>query len=179
MSKLIFLSLILASTQAFAFPYTKEAVLEKFNSSSTDCDFSPETDRFREDTMQLYNFEFDDIGGPEKYQLFEIGCYYGAYNTVNMMFLASNYLPPTLVHFATPSFDENLKLNGLTTTKTLVNTEWDEKGLNLSFHELIRGMGDCFAAGTYQFDDGHFVLKKYDLDATCDEEINPIEVIKY
>lgn len=55
----------------------------------------------------------------------------------------------------------------------------DQKTLIVGSRYKGRGIGDAFTNGTYKFEKGQFVLKKYEADETFDQKINPVTVVEY
>ena len=120
--------------------------------------------------------------------LFVFECTLAAYNETEVYYLGeSSGKLLNLVSFPEPHTnikyegEESIKLksmlvDGFVATHELTNSEYDEKTQSITSFSKWRGIGDASSSGTWQFIDGQFVLKNYDIDPTYDEEMNPVAV---
>ena len=123
----------------------------------------------------------DKSGEPpaeHKATLYEIYCYSGAYNVSDLYVLKDEENKLSLVSFASPTFDvvyvdgddteTKLKrdpvVTGYSASFLLTNPSFDEKTKTLSEFAKWRGLGDAWSAGDWEFRDGQFVLKRYEID---------------
>jgi hypothetical protein len=67
----------------------------------------------------------------------------------------------------------------MTATLSLVNSDFDPDTATLSSYSKWRGIGDASSSGTWVFDDGRFVLARYEVDASYDGEVNPETIVDY
>ncbi len=141
----------------------------------------------RELESELGNRVFDT---PQTATLYRFFCGSGAYNVNHMYYLETEYEGLVPVGFATPQFDvvyENDDFEGAVLEMPMTamapsccspipNSTRDKD--NHQPH-LWRGLGDAFSAGTWTFDDGQFVLIRYDVDAQYDGEANPETLVSF
>lgn len=69
-------------------------------------------------------------------------------------------------------------VDGFTASHELTNAEFDKTTNSISSFAKWRGMGDASSSGTWNFVDGQFVLKNYDVDPTYDEKENAVTIIE-
>ncbi|MBG1231651.1 DUF1176 domain-containing protein [Aestuariivirga litoralis] len=126
---------------------------------------------------------------PRKAELYLFSCQMAAYNESFVAYLSDDVEGLRRISFAQPHLklvyegegDQKLKslaVDGYQSTDQLTNAEFDSKTGEISEFAKWRGIGDASSSGTWKFVDGQFVLKTYDVDATYDENENPVEVIK-
>lgn len=127
--------------------------------------------------------EYSDT--PDTATLYKFYCDAGAYNVNHIFYLETDYGGPLPIGFATPSFDVryekddfegavlDIVVDGYSTQLQLTNSEYDPETQTITSHALWRGIGDAASTGTWRFDQGQFVLKRYDVDASYDGEVNP------
>lgn len=151
--------------------------------------FVPE-DAYSEWTF-TYQPSYSDDAPEEEVTLIRIFCGAGAYNLQHAYYWHRSYEGLMPLAFATPTFDatytddsidaglEDLTITGLSATTILVNSEFDPDTLTITSNSLWRGIGDASSNGTWVFDDGEFSLRRYDIDASYDGEINPETVVEY
>lgn len=60
------------------------------------------------------------------------------------------------------------EMSGFTSANELFNATFDPQTLTMRSLGLSRGMGDAWSAGTWRFQDGRFVLERYEVDPTFD-----------
>ena len=133
--------------------------------------------------------EYSDT--PQTATLYKFFCGSGAYNVNHMYYLETEYEGLVPVAFATPQFDvvyENddfegavldMPMTGYGTQLLLTNSEFDPDSMTITSHALWRGLGDAFSAGTWTFDEGQFVLIRYEVDAQYDGEANPEILVSF
>ena len=133
--------------------------------------------------------EYSDT--PQTATLYKFFCGSGAYNVNHMYYLETEYEGLVPIAFATPQFDvvyENddfegtvleMPMTGYGTQLLLTNSEFDPETKTITSHALWRGIGDAFSAGTWRFDEGQFVLIRYDVDAQYDGEIDPETLVSF
>jgi hypothetical protein len=133
--------------------------------------------------------EYSDT--PQTATLYKFFCGSGAYNVNHMYYLETEYEGLVPIAFATPQFDvvyENddfegavleMPMTGYGTQLLLTNSEFDPETKTITSHALWRGIGDAFSAGTWRFDEGQFVLIRYDVDAQYDGEIDPETLVRF
>ena len=151
-------------------------------------------ERVRSDPSQIashtlaFRYDYQQEGEPDQtVQLYEMPCYYGAYNFSSIWFLENEYDGLVPLHFAEPELDvkyadeentivESIDIVGFSTATTLVNAFYDEAGQSISSFAKWRGVADASSTGTWTFRQGEFVLTQYEVDASYDGEINPVTV---
>lgn len=132
-------------------------------------------------------------GEPEtEITLFQIFCRAGAYNLVHRFYTYDESEGLRPVSFAVPSFDaeydgdsgldgtlKRVTITGFKGEMELINSMFDSETLTVTAHGLWRGVGDASDDGTWAFDNGQWVLKRYEVDASYDGEINPETIVDY
>lgn len=148
-----------------------------------------------EETYQEWPFsyvpEYND-GQAEQVTLIRIFCMAGAYNVQHAYYWYRDFEGLMPLAFAEPAFsaqyenDDGLDgallgvtVTGMTSAQTLVNSDFDPETLTITSNSLWRGIGDARSVGTWVFADGDFVLKRYDIDASYDGQVNPETVLDY
>lgn len=128
---------------------------------------------------------------PETATLYRFFCGAGAYNVNHMYYIETEFGGQQPLAFATPHFDvlyENddfegavidIPVSGYETQLILTNSEFDPDTQTIVSHALWRGIGDAFSAGTWQFDQGQFVLKRFEVDAQYDGEARPKTLARF
>lgn len=122
--------------------------------------------------------------------LIRIFCASGAYNVSDAYYWYRDYEGLQPLAFAMPSFkaeyegesDDTLRsltVTGFEATTLLVNSAFDPETLTVISDSKWRGLGDASSSGTWVFDDGAFVLKRFDIDASYDNAVNPETVVDY
>lgn len=118
-------------------------------------------------------------------------CSTGAYNVTHIYYLVDEYDGPMPISFAAPNYEieyadddfeaevEKVTVRGFDSSFRLVNSEFDPQTQTVTSASYWRGIGDASSSGTWVFDEGVFVLKSYDLDASYDGEINPQTIVEY
>ncbi|MBJ6986245.1 MULTISPECIES: DUF1176 domain-containing protein [unclassified Devosia] len=133
----------------------------------------------------------DDEEQKQKVTLISMFCMAGAYNITDSYYLYTDTEGLRPIAFAQPDIDvryvnddyegevEDISVKGMGTTLGLVNSHFDEETLTITEYSKWRGLGDASSAGTWVFSDGTFSLKKYDVDASYDGEMNPVTIVDY
>lgn len=62
---------------------------------------------------------------------------------------------------------------------TLTNSTFDEETKTITSNAYWRGIGDASSIGVWEFREASFALKRYEVDATYDEEVNPQVLVDY
>lgn len=111
--------------------------------------------------------------------LVQLACSSGAYN-FNSIYLMRDDTDGSweLLTFAEPvaSYDyadENFsklkappRVSGFVTITEMTNSEYEEQSRTISTAAKWRGIGDAWSSGEWRFEEGVFVLKKYEMDPT-------------
>lgn len=128
------------------------------------------------------SWETDYSDEPETATLYKFFCGAGAYNVNHVYYIERDYDGAVPLTFATPDYDvvyENddfdgavldIPLTGYNSELLLVNSEFNPETKTITSHGLWRGLGDAYSAGTWVFDEGQFILKRYEVDAQYDGE---------
>ncbi|CAN7307004.1 DUF1176 domain-containing protein [Rhizobium sp. LjRoot254] len=147
------------------------------------CDFQTNDDGTPDGDNNVFPLSYrtkgQDQDSPDyKLTLVQLACSSGAYN-FNSIYLTRNADGVwELLTFAEPTLDFDYtdvnfsklkappKVAGFITTTQLTNSEYDPETRVLNSSAKWRGIGDAWSAGQYQFVEGVFVLKKYEVDPT-------------
>ncbi|WP_421850937.1 DUF1176 domain-containing protein [Oricola sp.] len=144
-------------------------------------------DRIAAHTL-TYRLEYDRAEDPERTaKLYEVPCFFGAYNFGSVWFMDKEYDGLVPLHFAEPVVDvrygdedhailEEMAVIGFGSSPTVVNGLFDPETREITGFSKWRGLGDAASSGTWTFRNGDFVLTAYSVDPTFDGEINPIVV---
>jgi len=137
------------------------------------------------------SFRYSTNGDEERTaRLFRFACGWGAYNSNEVYYLADDYGEVSQLQFAEPDLDiryadaddtkvEAMRIVGYTANSQAVNSDYDPATRSITTFSKWRGVGDASSSGVYMFRDGRFVLVKYEVDASFDEEINPETVLDF
>ncbi|NGP17639.1 DUF1176 domain-containing protein [Devosia aurantiaca] len=119
-------------------------------------------------------------------------CFAGAYNITHAYYWHREYEGLMPLSLAEPTFKAtyadddgldgtllDLKVTGMSASHVLTNSSFDPDTLTISSDAPWRGLGDASSQGTWMFVDGDFTLKRFDIDASYDGEINPQNVVDY
>lgn len=135
-----------------------------------------------------YRAPYEDEADPKRLViLHKLPCFYGAYNFGEVWFVETEYEGLMPLHFAEPQLDIEyaddeetavaaMTITGFTTQPALINAEFDEETRTITSYSKWRGLGDAFSSGTWTFREGKFVLTHYEVDATFNDEIDPVTV---
>ncbi len=143
--------------------------------------------------LDEYRFDvtFSQNSHPTRYLLASASCSLAAYNSLDIWILVDEYGDAQTLSFASPSFDvsyedpqETTKVKSITITSyaaqtTLSNSSFDAQTRTLTSLHKWRGLGDAFSAGTWQFRNGRFILKHYEVDASYDGEIRASRIVEF
>ena len=147
------------------------------------CDFQSNDDGTPDGYNNVYPLTYrtkgQDQDSPDyKLTLVELACSSGAYN-FNLIYLTRDaYGVWQLLTFAEPTLDfdyadENFsrlkappKVAGFITSAQMTNAEYAPDSKTLTAGAKWRGIGDAWSSGQWQFIEGAFVLKKYEVDPT-------------
>lgn len=123
--------------------------------------------------------------------LHQFFCSAGAYN-VNLVYYFDHPFSGLMpVAFAVPLYDveyeneqtgdvvKSLTIRGFSAQFILTNSEFDPAANAIRSFSKSRGLGDASHGGYWVFDDGNFVLKYYDVDASYDGEINSERIVEF
>jgi hypothetical protein len=138
-----------------------------------------------------FRYDYETDADPERLvKLYRFFCNAGAYNEVAiyMTWQADWGLRP--VSFVEPSLDikyvnddsleggvESIRIIGYQGVLTLVNSWYDPATQTITSASKWRGLADASSSGVHVFDEGSFVLQRYDVDASYDGEINPFTIL--
>jgi hypothetical protein len=123
-----------------------------------------------------------------KATLHELFCMAGAYNYVSVYLLSDDYGETYPLQFAEPAYtivyeDDDFEksvlridVRGFTTDAFMVNAGFDPQTGELTTFSKWRGIGDASSSARYNFLGGQFVLTHYEVDASYDDEINPLVI---
>lgn len=123
---------------------------------------------------------------PQTTELYQMFCTMGAYN-IQYAFLLRDPDSDTfqLLSFARPNSRFDYTDNNQTALKspptvigfaadpTLPNAIFDPKTQTLSSHASWRGLDDVWSGGQWRFEDGDFILKRFEVDPTYDSDAAP------
>ncbi|MCF6327652.1 MAG: DUF1176 domain-containing protein [Devosiaceae bacterium] len=135
-----------------------------------------------------YRDEYQQPSQPDlEYRLYEYPCYAGAYNFSSVYFRANEYDEVGQVFFPFPDFDvtykneketivDKITLNGFYAWENLTNPDFDHKTMTLYSNSKWRGLADASSSGRWQFKQGRWVLKSFDIDPTYDGEVSMIRI---
>lgn len=138
-----------------------------------------------------YQPSYSDDAPEESVTLVRLFCMAGAYNITHSYYIWSEYEGLRPLALAEPDYDvkyenddyegdvESITVTGMTATTFLVNSAFDPDSKTLTSYSKWRGLGDASSSGTWAFDDGRFVLVRYEVDASYDDEINPQTIVDY
>ncbi len=133
-----------------------------------------------------FSYDYEDTLRP--YAVYEYLCFQGAYNEGFVYYGVDEYLEVKHLQFARPSFDverkgddfegpvKDITITGYETTDLIINADFDPETGTLYSYAKWRGLGDAFAVGMWVFEKGQFILNTYDVDASYDEERNPLRI---
>lgn len=156
-------------------------------------DPAAEPDAAKPDIHEIgFRHSYDEAGSAERVaRLFRFTCGWGAYNSSEVYYLVDDFGEIGQVHFAQPDLDiryenetdeakvEEMRIVGYTASDQAVNSDYDPATRSITTFSKWRGVGDASSTGLYLFREGRFVLVKYDVDASYDEEINPETVLDF
>jgi hypothetical protein len=148
------------------------------------CDFADGVDGTPDGYNNVFRFTFrsrgQDQDSPDhKRTLVQLACSSGAYNFNSIYLMRDDtaerwqlltFAEPVAAYDYTDEDFSRLKappeISGYVTATQLTNSEFDPDTKTISAVAKWRGVGDAWSAGQWQFEDGVFVLKKYEIDPT-------------
>lgn len=111
--------------------------------------------------------------------LVQLTCSVGAYNVSSIWLMRGDSTEGwELLSFAEPVADFDYadedfsrlvappKVGGYATTTLMTNSDYDADSLTITSSAKWRGLGDAWSAGEWRFEQGVFVLKRYEIDPT-------------
>jgi len=158
------------------------------------CDFRSNDDGTPDGDNNVYPLSYrtkgQDQDSPDyKLTLVQLACSSGAYNFNSIYLTRDADGVWELLSFAEPTLDfdytdENFsklkappKVAGFVTSAQMTNAEYDPVSKTLTAGAKWRGIGDAWSSGQWQFIEGAFVLRRYEVDPTfqppSDEEQDP------
>ena len=135
-----------------------------------------------------FRHDYDEADDPERsVTIYEVPCFFGAYNFGSVWFIDREYEGLVPLHFAAPVVDvtyadedseilESMTVVGFASHAAVVNSHFDEDSGAITSFSKWRGLGDAASSGTWTFRDGGFLLTHFTVDPTFDGEINPVTV---
>jgi hypothetical protein len=145
-----------------------------------ECDFAGNEDG----DNNVFHFTFrskgQDQDSPDyKRTLVQLTCTSGAYNLSSIYLMRDDTEASwELLSFAEPVADydyadENFsrlkappRVSGYVSVTQMTNSKFAPESRTISAAAKWRGVGDAWSAGKWQFEDGVFILKKYEMDPT-------------
>lgn len=121
--------------------------------------------------------------------LFAFACSMAAYNSSEAYYAYEKNRGLRRLSFAAPKLaitygdDENrtltsMAVDGFTSDELLTNSQFDPASRTITHFAKWRGVGDASTSADYTFRDGQFVLARYTVDPTTDEEMNPYAIVR-
>lgn len=148
-----------------------------------------ELDRGMVATMRPEVYRLDEPpayeGGEDRhYVLYAVACSSGAYNVTWVFLVDEGYDGPMPQGFATPKLRidyeddaqerlRSVRVDGFESWFRLTNARFDPETRTVVSNGLWRGLGDASDSGTWAFEEGRFVLQRYEVDPTYDGEVTP------
>ncbi|MBX9458792.1 MAG: DUF1176 domain-containing protein [Rhizobium sp.] len=166
------------------------------------CDFATDDNARPADRNNVFHLAFrtkgQDQDSPDhRRTLVQLTCSTGAYN-FNSVFALRNDDPDEggweVLSFAQPLADFDYldeaftklrappTVSGYIAVTELTNSVFDIATKTISSHAKWRGVGDAWSAGTWEFRDGAFVLKHFEIDPTyqaADGDADPAAAESY
>lgn len=184
----VILSLLAAPALADA---RDDAVLAYFKAGFTEaCGFAFDETGALTREAQRWDLQMPTTyGDPEAVTLWQFPCSQGAYNTLDLFILSSEFGGIQALSFAAPDLKvitENpddpeskvtaINISGWRADLSPINPAFDPATQTLTAHGSWRGLDDAFDDSTYALIDGHFRLLRYEADADYDGEQHPVTV---
>ena len=123
--------------------------------------------------------------------LYRFFCNSGAYNELHVFFMKNIYdelqplaFPEPTIHVNYENEDSEgkvlgIKIIGMQSNSQLVNSDVDPAKNTITSFSKWRGVSDASSNGLWILKDGAFVLSTYDVDASYNGEIDPVNVLDY
>jgi Protein of unknown function (DUF1176) len=134
-----------------------------------------------------FSYDFEDTVRP--YIVYEFPCFQGAYNEGFVYYGVDEYLEISHIQFARPAYDvvrkgdefegpvKAINISGFEVTDQIINASFDAQTGTIYSYFKWRGLGDAFSVGKWVFEQGKFILKSFDVDATYDGKRNPWRIL--
>jgi len=136
-----------------------------------------------------FNYSYEDPDAPKNnFTLYVFPCVAGPFNSGSVLYgFEEGGQDFQQLHFAIPEYDIDftddtfekildIRLRGFSTTNTLFNLSVDPEDNTIYSITKWRRLADASASGLWKFERGRFVLKSFDVDATYDDQINPVRI---
>ena len=147
----------------------------------------------REITPDVWTFQhtLEGSDAPTQFQLAQVYCNRAAYNSSEIWLLANEYGEVRTLALAAPRFAvdyasggdqravQSINVTGYGANVEVSNSSFDPKTLTLTSFHKWRGMGDASEGGEWVFSNGDFLLRRYDVDASWDDEVNPQTIVDF
>lgn len=152
------------------------------------CNFAASARRSERARSHLYQIRYrhpgQDQDSPDTvFPLYELLCARRSYDAT-FIYLTKQGGAFRILSFAEPKLDYDYtdesfsslrsppKVAGYTAASTLSDSAFDPKTNSISMNAKWRKEGDAWSSGTWQFNDGQFVLKRYDVDPTYEGSLD-------
>lgn len=127
--------------------------------------------------------------GTETAVIYQFFCSSGAYNR-RFVYLKQGDEHFSALSFATPELEikyensqeekvSSIEIVGYTSYSSVTNSAFDLTNSTLTEQSYWRGLGDAYQKTTYLFSEGQFVLKRFEVDASYDGQLEPQLVVNY
>lgn len=127
-----------------------------------------------EKIVYSFNYSYEKPTDPKHNRVyFTITCIAGAYNESSILILDDEYDGLRIIPLASPSVNSKSLVTGMTASLEVGGLTYDKQTKTLTSYHKGRGIGDMSSSGTYVFSEDEVILRKYELDNTSDEKINP------
>ena len=140
-----------------------------------------------------YRYDFDEADAPGRpLKVYRFFCSQGAYNAQHAYFLWDERSGLRPVSFASPTYEVEfekpdnpdsaataVRLTGMGTVPTLVNSGIDPDTGTLTSMGYWRGLGDASAGGTWVLQEGEYRLESFDVDPSYDGEVTYFRVVDF
>ncbi len=197
--KLLSAKLILIGAAAFSFPALATndkfyiSVQKQFYSDySNNCDsiVRGNGNLVEPEVFELqFDYSYEEADAPKNnFTLYVFPCSGGPFNSGSVLYgFEEGAEEVNQLHFAEPEYDIDfaddtlekildIRLRGFSTTNTLFNLSIDRENNTIYSITKWRRLADASASGLWKFERGRFVLKSFDVDATYDDQINPVRI---
>ena len=129
---------------------------------------------------------------PEPMEVWLFRCNIGAYNVQSVVIAHSEANGVMPLSFARPDLDivhedpedfdspvSEIRITGWSASPFVVNAHLDPELGELHEYAFWRGIGDASSMAVWQMVDETFRIRRYDVDATYDGEINPVTLVRF
>ncbi|WP_417308940.1 DUF1176 domain-containing protein [Devosia sp.] len=136
-----------------------------------------------------YRESYDDADMADRtFRLYQFTCDAGAYNVSSIFYGWDNSWGLRPLSFAYPTIEavygdtpdtatdaplEQVDVKGMSSRFRVTNPKFNADMGAIEATSYWRGIGDASDSAVWAFEGGEFVLKRYDVDASYDGEINP------